>query len=63
MNNDITSSVCFRGEYQYENTDIAWMEWQARPLAHQILMPKKTASARYDEILSIHGTLIASRLG
>ncbi len=51
LNNEITSSVCFRGETHYENTDIAWMEWQARSLAPRILMPKKTASAKYDEIL------------
>mgnify|MGYP003291134611 CR=1 FL=1 len=51
LNNEITCSSCYKRElHEYENSDIAWMEWQARSMAPKILMPKKMALIKWEEI-------------
>lgn len=51
LNNELTCAVCCKGEADYENEDIAWMEWQARSIAPRVLMPKKMALQKWKEIL------------
>ena len=45
-----THVACYKGETAILSTDIQWMEWQARTLAPKILMPKKMALKKYEEI-------------
>lgn len=42
--------VCYKEEDQVVQNEIIWMEWQARNLAPKILMPKKAALKKLDEI-------------
>lgn len=42
--------VCYKEEDQAAQNEIIWMEWQARNLAPKILMPKKAALKKLDEI-------------
>lgn len=51
LNNELTCVSCCKGERDYENEEIAWMEWQARAMAPRILMPKKMAILKWKEIL------------
>ena len=51
LDSEYTSTSCYRGETYYENDDIAWMEWQGRSMAPRILMPKRMALLKYDELL------------
>ena len=51
LNNELTCVSCCKGERDYENDEIAWMEWQARAMAPRILMPKKMAILKWKEIL------------
>ena len=50
LNNELTCAVCCKGEADYENDEIAWMEWQARCIAPRVLMPKKMAILKWKEI-------------
>jgi len=50
LNDELTCAVCCKGIFDYENDDIAWMEWQARSIAPRVLMPKKTANIKWKEI-------------
>lgn len=42
--------VCYKSEDQTAQNEMIWMEWQARNLAPKILMPKKAALQKLDEI-------------
>lgn len=50
LDNSLTCAVCYRGELDYENEEIAWMERQARALSPKILMPKKQTIVKYKEL-------------
>ena len=51
LNNELTYVACFKGRGEYENEDIAWMEYQARSIAPRVLMPKETATMKWKEIV------------
>lgn len=51
LDDDLKCAVCYYGESYYPNSEIAWMEWQARSIAPRVLMPKKTAIIKWNEIL------------
>lgn len=51
LNEEDTAVICYKGNHTYENTDIEWMEWQARALAPRILMPRDMALQKYEELL------------
>lgn len=50
LNEEDTSVTCYKSNRTFENIDVEWMEWQARSLAPRILMPKKMAIMKYDEL-------------
>lgn len=51
LNNDATCEVYYNNDDKIAK-DIEWMEWQARQLAPKILMPKKMALKKYQELWS-----------
>lgn len=51
LDNELKCAVCYYGDSYYPNNEIAWMEWQASSIAPRVLMPKKTAILKWDEIL------------
>lgn len=51
LDDELKCAVCYYGESYYPNSEIAWMEWQARSIAPRVLMPKKTAIIKWNEIL------------
>lgn len=50
LNSELNHVSCQKGYNHYECKDIEWMEWQARTLAPRILMPKKMALQKFNEI-------------
>ena len=51
LDDELKCAICYKGESYYPNSEIAWMEWQARSIAPRVLMPKKTAVIKWNEIL------------
>lgn len=51
LDDELKCAVCYYGDSYYSNSEIAWMEWQARCIAPRVLMPKKTAIIKWNEIL------------
>lgn len=51
LDDELKCAVCYYGDSYYPNSEIAWMEWQARSIAPRVLMPKKTAIIKWNEIL------------
>ena len=52
LDDELKCAICYKGDSYYPNSEIAWMEWQARSIAPRVLMPKKTAVIKWNEILS-----------
>lgn len=51
LDDELKCAVCYYGESYYPNSEIAWMEWQARSIAPRVLLPNKTAIIQWNEIL------------
>lgn len=51
LDDELKCAICYKGESYYPNSEIAWMEWQARSIAPRVLMPKQTAVIKWNEIL------------
>lgn len=50
LNSEDTYVACYKGENKYAIKDIEWMEWQARTMAPRILMPRKMALQKFNEL-------------
>ena len=50
LDNKQNCMICYKAEEQTLQTELIWMEWQARNLAPRILMPKKAALKKLEEI-------------
>lgn len=49
LNTEKTCAICYKGEMEYEDEDVRWMEIQAKSLAPKILMPKKMFIKKFKE--------------
>ncbi len=50
LDSERTRTVCYRGASYYTNSEIEWMEKQARALTPRILMPKKPFLQKYRDV-------------
>lgn len=42
LDGELKCAICYKGESYYPNSEIAWMEWQARSIAPRVLMGEMT---------------------